>query len=72
MGSTSGNRIKLLGVLYAGPQFTAEGEVRVVNVPTQLISITHSQIPCNLGICIRAERILDFEPVLQAMAGARS
>jgi hypothetical protein len=34
-GFVIGNRIKLLGILYAGPQFTAEGEIKVVNVPTQ-------------------------------------
>ena len=29
------SRIKLLGVLYAGPQHTVEGEVKVVLVPTK-------------------------------------
>src|SRR5687767_4257067 len=29
-----GSRIKLLGVLYAGPQHTVKGEVKIVHVPT--------------------------------------
>lgn len=65
-----GNRIKLLGILYAGPQFTAEGHIRVVNVPTQQVAVTVAQIPCNLGICIRGERLLDFEPVLEKLIAA--
>jgi hypothetical protein len=67
-----GNRIKLLGILYAGPQFTSEGQIRVVTVPTQQVAVTVSQIPCNLGICIRAERLLDFEPLLQELIDAQT
>lgn len=66
-----GNRIKLLGILYAGPQFTAEGQIRVITVPTQQVAVALAQIPCNLGICIRAERLLDFEPLLQKMIGTQ-
>lgn len=70
-GTIIGNRIKLLGILYAGPQFTAEGQIRVVTVPTQQVAVTVSQIPCNLGICIRADRLLDFEPMLQELLDAQ-
>lgn len=68
-GTVIGSRIKLLGILYAGPQFTAEGQIHIVNVPTHQTIVALSQIPCNLGICIKAERLLEFEPVLQVMAG---
>jgi hypothetical protein len=68
-GTVIGSRIKLLGVLYAGPQFTAEGNIHIVNVPTHQTAVALSQIPCNLGICIKAERLLEFEPVLHAMIG---
>jgi len=66
-GTIIGSRIKLLGILYAGPQFTAEGQIQIVDVPTHQTAIAISQIPCNLGMCIRAERLLEFEPVLQGM-----
>lgn len=55
------SRVKLLGVLYAGPQHTVEGEIRVVLVPTQQKAISLVGIPNNLGIIIKAEQLLAFE-----------
>jgi hypothetical protein len=55
------SRIKLLGVLYAGPQHTVEGEVKVVMVPTQQKAVSIAGIPNNLGIIIKAEQLLAFE-----------
>ncbi len=46
MGSS---RIKLLGILYAGPQHTVEGEVKVVLVPTQQKAVSVAGIPNNLA-----------------------
>lgn len=54
-----GNRVYLLGVLYAGPQHIARGEIRFVNIP----SIT-TTMPNNLGLVIKAEKILDFRALL--------
>lgn len=58
---TSGDRLVLLGVLYAGPQHTVKGDVVIVNVPTKLTEIALSTIPNNLGIVIKAERLLELE-----------
>lgn len=58
-------RIKLLGVLYAGPQHTATGDIVIQNVPTAQKPVSISRIPNNLGIIIKAERLLDFEPLLK-------
>lgn len=55
------SRVKLLGILYAGPQHTVEGEIRVVLVPTQQKAISLAGIPNNLGIIIKAEQLLAFE-----------
>ena len=65
MGSS---RIKLLGVLYAGPQHTATGEVKVVEVPSKLDTVAVSLIPNNLGNVIKAREILKFEPIFEVMA----
>jgi hypothetical protein len=54
-------RIHLIGLLYAGPQHTATGEVKVVNVPQLQLPTAISRIPNNLGIVIKAERILELE-----------
>ena len=58
-------RIKLLGVLYAGPQFTVEGKIQVVPVPTKTTPVSVSQIPTNLGLVIKAELILEFEEIFK-------
>lgn len=60
-----GSRLLLLGILYAGPQFTAQGDIHVVNIPTNNKHIVLSSIPNNLGIVIKSEKLLDFEPVIQ-------
>jgi len=59
--SIGSSRIKLLGILYAGPQYTISGEVHVVMVPTQQKAIALAEIPNNLGIIIKAEELLAFE-----------
>jgi Trypsin-like peptidase domain len=60
-----GNRTTLLGILYAGPQFTATGEIRMLNIPTRPVS--QSQIPMNLGYAIKAERIRELDSILKEM-----
>ena len=59
-----GNRVALLGVLYAGPQFTAEGELEIVTVPTQQKVVSRALIPINLGVVIKATRLADFDALL--------
>jgi hypothetical protein len=61
MGSPSAY---LLGVLYAGPMFTAEGEIVVVDVPTKRKKIATSDIPMNLGYVIKSRVLLEFDQLL--------
>ncbi|BDW98802.1 S1 family peptidase [Maricaulis maris] len=67
-GNTSlgGIRVKLLGVLFAGPQFTAKGEIKVQPVPTNNIPIAESKIPINLGYCVKATQLDWFEEYFRA------
>ncbi len=60
-GLVMGTRLKLLGVLYAGPQHTAAGEIKVVNIPTRQEPVAISRIPNNLGIIIKAKKIIELE-----------
>ena len=62
-----GTRVKLLGLLYAGPQHTASGEVRIINVPTQQRAIAISTIPNNLGLIIKADRLLEMDDVIRPL-----
>jgi hypothetical protein len=63
---SQGNKVFLAGILYAGPQHSIKGEVQVVEVPTRHELISHSTIPNNLGLVIKAEKLWDFEPILRA------
>jgi len=55
------SRILLLGTLYAGPQHTATGEIKVINISTSTKPISVSKIPNNLGLVIKHSRILELE-----------
>jgi hypothetical protein len=59
-----GYRVQLLGVIYAVALHTTDGEIVIVPAPTQARAVAKSQIPNNLGLCIKASRILEFEPIL--------
>ncbi|EGJ10834.1 trypsin-like peptidase domain-containing protein [Rubrivivax benzoatilyticus] len=62
-GMTIGNsRVKLLGILYAGPMHFATGEVRAVEIGQKTIAVTG--VPNNLGYVISSRAVKDFEPVL--------
>jgi hypothetical protein len=63
-----GIRTKLLGVLYAGPQHTATGEVRIVTIPTQQKAMAFSTIPNNLGYVIKANRLHELEAEIKKHA----
>lgn len=56
-----GIRIKLLGVLYAGPMHTITGDVKIITIPTNQKIVSEATIPIHLGIVIKAEKILEFE-----------
>lgn len=62
-----GTRIKLLGILYAGPQYTTTGEIVIVDIPTKNIPVAKLMIPTNLGIVIRSNKLLDFDHILKNM-----
>ncbi len=65
-GMTIGpSRLKLLGILYAGPQHTVSGEVKIVAVPTQNVPVAFTSIPNNLGIVIKAINLEAFEEIFQ-------
>ena len=60
-----GNRVILLGALFAGPQHVAQGEIQTINVPLKQVPISLSKIPNNLGFVAKSQKILDFKVLLQ-------
>lgn len=59
-----GGRLILLGVLFAGPQHVAEGEIRTIEVPLAQVPISLSKIPNNLGFVVKSQKIGDFKEML--------
>lgn len=67
-GIVIGSRVKLLGILYAGPIYNAQGEVKVVPIPqaTKVVAITG--MPNNLGYVIKSSELKSIEEKLRAPA----
>lgn len=55
------NRVILLGVLYAAPLQNIQGDIEIINVQTSLKPIVLSRIPINLGVIIKAEKVLELK-----------
>ena len=53
-----------MGVLFAGPQHVAEGEIKTIDVPLAHVPISLSKIPNNLGFVVKAQKIADFRKLL--------
>ncbi|MEL7624769.1 MAG: serine protease [Clostridiales bacterium] len=58
-----GNRILFLGILFAGPQFTATGKINFTNLPVVPTPITN--IPANLGFVIKSNEIFELEQYIK-------
>jgi hypothetical protein len=65
----SGDRCLLLGILYAGFEYSAKGEIKIVMEPQRLDTLAYTKIPINLGMVIRSSRLLDFVPILNKLMG---
>jgi len=60
-------RFLLLGILYAGPQYSAEGEIKVIDIPTKRDTVAVSEIPMNLGYVIKSKNIKSLKPILERL-----
>ncbi len=65
------SRMLFLGVLYAGPQHSATGEIKVIETPLAQRPIVLSQIPNNLGFVIKARKLLEFRGLFRGNQGYR-
>lgn len=54
----AGDRIWFLGILYGGPQYSANGTLNYSTIPN---CMTITQIPTNLGIAIKSSELYAFE-----------
>lgn len=66
---TPGTRIALLGVLYAGPQFDAQGRLEPRPIPHSVSPAPITSIPMNLGFVIQARQIDAIGEIMVRHAG---
>jgi hypothetical protein len=62
-----GTRLGLLGVVYGVGVQDISGNVAIQAGPTQIVAPGQMAVPTNLGACIKASRILEFEPLLVSL-----
>ena len=65
-----GESIELMGIQSAMPELNQFAELAVVNVPTEQKKVANVRIPLNLGYIVKAEKILDFIPILRERLNA--
>ena len=58
-------RIILIGILFAGPQYNAAGDIVVTTIPTQQKIQTTTPIMTNLGYYIKATELHEFEDYIR-------
>jgi len=63
----AGNRVKLVGIIYAVAQHTVNGEIKIVEAPVTKTSVAITQIPNNLGVAIHARELKAFEVILKRL-----
>ncbi|TGL55336.1 serine protease [Leptospira ognonensis] len=58
------NRLILLGILYAGPIYKADGQIIITPISSIPNITIETNLNMNLGYIIKSEKILDFEKLL--------
>lgn len=58
-----GSRCYLLGIVHKAIFQTVDGKISVIDIPTQLTPIAKTQVPMNLGIVIKADKLRDFAKI---------
>ena len=69
-GICIGSRLIFLGVLYAGPQFTANGDIKIVEIPTAQTPISSTKIPTHLGYYVKAKELITLKEHILSMLPA--
>lgn len=69
-GISVGSRVFFLGVLYGGHEFSSVGTLQFSTLPNIPVPVT--RIPINLGLMIKAERVIEFEDLLKNLMKGNS
>ena len=57
-GLVVGNRAVLLGILYGGPVYNAQGEMKIKNILTLQRNMYKTAIPTNIGFYVKAKEVV--------------
>lgn len=60
-------QFELLGVLSGVFEYTSEGKIIARDVPSRFEPRSETRIPINLGVVIKANKLLDFKTILKKM-----
>jgi hypothetical protein len=60
-------RLIFLGVIFAGPQHSVDGSIKVVDIPTKQVPIASTMIPAHLGYYIKSAEIIKLKEHLFSM-----
>ena len=61
------SRLIFLGILYAGPEYTAAGKLQMRDVPTKMMVESQTNIMTNLGYYIRAHELNAFQEIIDGI-----
>ena len=61
----AGDRLFLIGIVYAVAQHRADGSLKIRQAPTNSMLYPETYIPNNLGVVIKAIRLLDFNQIIK-------
>ena len=62
------SRLIFLGILFAGPTYSAEGSIKQVDIPTDLGLGSVTKLMTNLGYYIRAKELLSLKELVDEFA----
>lgn len=65
-------RLIFLGILFAGPTMNANGEVSIIDIPTQQKVISRTSIMTNLGYYVKSGELLEFKNLIQEKINQQS
>ena len=66
-GLAIGSRAKLLGILFKGPTFSAEGKIVVEDVPTSMRATALTSLMVHLGFIVKSRELVPLGAALKAL-----
>jgi hypothetical protein len=63
-----GSTLRFMGIVSECAYYTSDGKVEIVAIPSTFDMKVHTGIPANLGVVIKANRLNDFNAILQDIA----